>query len=1259
MGNSFLGLPSPPPSTSETHEAQRKEAALEILHTSSLAQLLDQDNRPTFVLNMDDYAKGSGVPIQPIFYNTALMEQEQLLCKITKAPADDPNSRSGGATHEEFRIWATVISRFSDSRDIFPITIEYQDFLWLGICIHPKWRIISAHAIFYNKDIPQGDPLSASAPRLEREGHGELTDDMKKALASAEAIPTHEIIKDVQQPKFPPVSLGLSLGQGSKNARSYSISSVTLSTPDSTVPDWTVPHPRGVLSEHLQFVRSIDWAKTPLGAMKRWSIQFREIVCLVMRNPHPSSVFWGEDLTMLYNEAYRDDVTGDKHPALMGTGFSGPFGEMWHAVGPIIRECARTGHAQLTHNQPLPIMRYGYMEESFFTWSFVPVFGGTDRVLGFYLNAFDTTIESISSRRMELLRYLGECMNATRTVKEFWERVLDGLNHNEYDVPFALLYSIADSEDPDTVDSPSSDVSTFPNKFCILEGTIGVLRGHSACPEKFNLRESYDTLTSAFSESTRTLEPKMLCATQGSLPETLLDAVQWRGYEDPSREAMILPLRPTNADNTCALLLLGINPRRAYDQEYRTFLEMLNRQIATSLASVLLFEDEVRRSKHEVELATLQKEQLSQQLQLQTTRMRRMTELSPLGMFLFEPGGRLLEANDRYYEMTGVSPKEAEEPWSVEMMVGDSQRVSQEMWDYMVNEHRPASRELQFANSRVQPKDIDGQPIEYWVLVNSQPEIDADGELVSIMGSITDISHLKWAQGLQERRLREAEESKRQQNEFIDITSHEMRNPLSAILICADDIRDTMTKHCFSNEYDRIMAKDCIEAANNIALCVHHQKSIVDDILTVSKLDSNLLRITPIPSQPILVVQRSMAMFRPEAHAKRIGFKFDPHPSLHKLNIDWVLLDPGRLLQIIVNLITNALKFTQDSPNRLITVQVSAHEDQPKPDTSRGFDFVPPRNNMTDMTSGECWGSGSLVYLQFQVQDTGCGLSSQQKTMLFEKFAQASPRSHVQYGGSGLGLFISRQLAELHGGQIGCSSEAGVGSTFGFYLECKRIIPQRPTLPRRRNSYEPEKNLTFCESIAAAASKIDEKLVNVALTQRIEDSKELQELQEPKATPSPQAPKNLEVPRSPKDPPNEACLHVLVVEDNLVNQKVLCKQLTKAGCNVSTADNGVWALKHLEKTNLRVDTNGIPLSIILIDCEMPEMDGLTCCRKIREMEQNGKLTKHVPVIAVTANIRGGQIDTAKEAGMDEVIGKPFRIPDLLAKMKGLLERLGN
>lgn len=297
------------------------------------------------------------------------------------------------------------------------------------------------------------------------------------------------------------------------------------------------------------------------------------------------------------------------------------------------------------------------------------------------MNAFDTTVESLRSRRMELLRYLGERLNATRTVKEFWGRVLDGLAHNDYDVPFALLYSIVDAEEIEHSSLESPNISQSYVKTCIIEGSIGVPRGHQACPERFSLTESDDTLISAFIQATRILEPLMLHVDNGTLPRSLLEIVEWRGYKDPCREAMILPLRPTNADNVCALLLLGINPRRAYDKEYESFTSMLNRQIATSLASVLLFEDEVRRSKRAAEVAALQREELSQQLQLQTSRMRRMTEFSPLGMCLFDAEGHLLEANDRYFEMTGVSHDTIGNFMPDEVMAEQSLEASKNMWD--------------------------------------------------------------------------------------------------------------------------------------------------------------------------------------------------------------------------------------------------------------------------------------------------------------------------------------------------------------------------------------------------------------------------------------------------------------------------------------------------------------------------------------------------------------------------------------------------
>lgn len=399
-----------------------------------------------------------------------------------------------------------------------------------------------------------------------------------------------------------------------------------------------------------------------------------------------------------------------------------------------------------------------------------------------------------------------------------------------------------------------------------------------------------------------------------------------------------------------------------------------------------------------------------------------------------------------------------------------------------------------------------------------------------------------------------------------------MRNPLSAILICSDDIRDSLTQHEF-RQADRAIVADCIEAANNIALCVQHQKSIVDDILTVSKLDSNLLLITPVPTQPLAVVQRAMNMFKPEVQAKDIAFTFQPDRSVEDLNVDWVLLDPSRLLQITVNLITNAIKFTQNEAQRAISVHVSVTASDPDI-RGQGFQFVPTRGiPLLDVTTSEDWGPGELLYLRVEVRDTGCGLTPEEKDLLFERFAQASPRTHAHYGGSGLGLFISRQLAELHGGQIGVSSAAGMGSTFGFFIQCKRTVSSsRPIMPRTTTSQSidhAERNLDLVASVSGMDIKPPKPEEIVAETSGT-------------VTPRANTPATaLSKPASPETRP----LHILVVEDNIVNQKVLAKQLRKAGCIVSTADNGLFALTEIKKT-VYCKPDGLPLSIVLMDWEV-------------------------------------------------------------------------
>jgi PAS domain S-box-containing protein len=206
---------------------------------------------------------------------------------------------------------------------------------------------------------------------------------------------------------------------------------------------------------------------------------------------------------------------------------------------------------------------------------------------------------------------------------------------------------------------------------------------------------------------------------------------------------------------------------RPYDLEYQAFSSMLNRQLATSLASTILFEEEIRRSRDAAEAAALEQEQLTQALALQTSRLRRMTELSPLGMFNISPDGVIREANDRYFEMTGHPRDNLYEFSFMDHVMETSKQDMLDGWHRMVVDHLPYTGELQLNAPSVRQVDLNGEAIEYWVLSTAQPEFASDGSLRSVMGSITDISHLKWAQGLQEKRLKEAEETRRQQNEFI------------------------------------------------------------------------------------------------------------------------------------------------------------------------------------------------------------------------------------------------------------------------------------------------------------------------------------------------------------------------------------------------------------------------------------------------------------------------------------------------------------
>jgi CheY-like chemotaxis protein len=369
-------------------------------------------------------------------------------------------------------------------------------------------------------------------------------------------------------------------------------------------------------------------------------------------------------------------------------------------------------------------------------------------------------------------------------------------------------------------------------------------------------------------------------------------------------------------------------------------------------------------------------------------------------------------------------------------------------------------------------------------------------------------------------------------------------------------------------------------------------------------------------------------MFEAESQRCDVRIETQAHDSLTQLQVSYAMLDPGRVQQVLINLLTNAIKFCKLKKFRKVTLRIGASKTRPSSENEvlPGIDFV-VAHSLHDFVYDEPEFEDSSFYLWFSVEDTGRGMSVDEKSRIFARFTQGTPRTEKEYGGSGLGLFISRELAELQGGEIGkisflsaqhpltvslgVASELDVGSTFAFFIKTRHA--ENPMSTSVINS-------------------------NLSLEQNNNQTKQRQ----------------------------KSDINILIVEDNAVNQKVLRQQLSKQGYTVAVADNGLDCLSHLQNTKHWRASSSLPspslpststlptISLILMDIEMPKMDGLTATREIRTWEHAGRLTGHIPVIAVSANARQEQRELAIKAGMDDSVAKPFRIAELVPKIERLV-----
>lgn len=1221
-----------------------KSSGFSILNQVRITELLEQDDRPTFIIDLGNRANFEPGPLHIIFANASLRALDGLLDKIIGRFDDGLPGLAAGTTFNEFKAWSTSYARNNESLDVSLPSFFYDSATWTCCPLRKRLRLIRRNLNLSTNSIMSNPPsVSLStfsttskyiASMLPKGGGGAEEEPSDyfgnanpiNAIGNSTTSAKDDSFPSSESQESPAATSGNGFinskrafpirarsGSGSRTTsplrKSYSNEAILRAASTDEIDhfplfshreqgffDWTRLPVTPALPRHIQFARSIDWGSTPLGRIEEWSQELRSMCNLIMASPHPAAMYWGDDLVSIYNEAYIL-LAGQKHPRIMGQMYREAWPEIWEDIEPIFDNARLTGQATMKDDDCLFIERSnspGFLEETYFSWSLIPLVGADGSVVGFYNPAFEKTRRKIAERRMLTLREVGEKTAAAGELRSFWDQVLRGLDYNDFDTPFVLLYSVAEDIDSDASSVQSNSI--LGSKQFILEGSLGIPDGHPTVPLQIDLKDGSDFWGLVFREAMKTGKTVLLRTEDGTLDPELLQGIEWRGFGDPSNAVVCCPIYLTGGDSALGFLVIGVNPRRPYDDDYSLFIQVLSRQLATSMASVVLFEEEIAKGERAARRAARDRIELSEQLAARTqeaveseTKFTRMAECAPVGIFIADSQGRITYCNDTWYKISRVPKKNnSTDKWMDSVKNEDKERVMA-LWFDLVHNAVAMNAEFRFQKSW---EDPNGNKGDTWVLASAYPEKDDDGRLKVIFGSITNISQQKWAEHFEKRRMEEAVEMKRQQENFIDITSHEMRNPLSAILQCADEISTTLTDYRSNSNSSLKLVDDLIDnsidAAQTIALCAQHQKRIVDDILTLSKLDSALLLVTPCDVMPISVVQRALKMFDGEVHKADIKLDFKVDDTFTTCGIDLVKLDPSRLLQVLINLTTNAIKFTSAQAKRIITVRLGASLERPSKHSSSYVSYFPTRAKRKDLTKGSDWGKGEKVFIHFAVQDTGRGLSEEETKLLFLRFSQTSPRTHVQYGGSGLGLFISRELVELQGGEIGVSSKAGEGSTFAFYVKARRS-----TVP----------------------ADIQSQVAQQSVSSR------------PRASPT-----QLSVSQNPV--PKER-FKVVIVEDNLVNQRVLQKQLRNLGCVVYVANHGGECLELLEKSSYWAgrETDGLEITVILMDLEMPVMDGLTCTRRIRELQREGRMVRHVPIIAVSANARIEQIDSALEAGM--------------------------